>query len=114
MPLKGDRIRLPNRAANQSAKAVRIRTPAKINLILRVLDRRTDGYHNLWSLMQTVGLEDELHIHLQPDTPGVHLRCDDPTLPTDGRNLVARAAGVVLERAGLSVGLDIRVVKQIP
>ena len=93
---------------------VRICAPAKVNLILRVLDRRTDGYHNLWSLMQTVALEDELHIRLQSDTTGVRLRCDDPTLPTDGRNLVARAAGVVLERAGLSVGLDIRIVKRIP
>ena len=93
---------------------VRVCAPAKVNLILRVLDRRTDGYHNLWSLMQTVALEDELHIDLQSDTTGVRLRCDDPTLPTDGRNLVARAADVVLERAGLSIGLDIRIVKRIP
>jgi 4-diphosphocytidyl-2-C-methyl-D-erythritol kinase len=93
---------------------IRVYAPAKVNLILRVLDRRTDGYHNLWSLMQTVALEDVLHIKLQPETTGVHLRCDDPSLPTDGRNLVARAAGVVLERAGLSVGLDIRIVKRIP
>ena len=93
---------------------VRVCAPAKINLILRVLDRRTDGYHNLWSLMQTVELEDEVHLHLQSETTGVRLRCDDPALPTDGRNLVSRAAGVVLERAGLSVGLDIRIVKRIP
>lgn len=93
---------------------VRVWAPAKVNLILRVLDRRTDGYHNLWSLMQTVALEDELHIHLQSDTTAVRLQCNDPALPTDGRNLVVRAAGVVLERAGLSVGLDIRIVKRIP
>lgn len=88
--------------------------PAKVNLILRVLDRRADGCHNLWSLMHTVGLEDELHIQLHPDATGVELHCDDSTLPTDGRNLVARAAGLVLERAGLSVGLTIRIVKRIP
>jgi 4-diphosphocytidyl-2-C-methyl-D-erythritol kinase len=93
---------------------IRVYAPAKVNLILRVLNRRTDGYHNLWSLMHTVGLEDELHMQVQPETTGVQLRCDDPTLPTDGRNLVARAAGLVLERAGLSVGLDIRIVKRIP
>jgi 4-diphosphocytidyl-2-C-methyl-D-erythritol kinase len=81
---------------------------------LRVLDRRADGYHNLWSLMHTVGLEDELRMQLNPDATGVQLQCDDPTLPTDGRNLVARAAGLVLERAGLSVGLNIRIVKRIP
>src|SRR5436309_1201023 len=79
MPLKGDGIRLPNRAANQSAKAVRIRTPAKINLILRVLDRRSDGYHNLWSLMQTVALEDELRVQVR-SVVLVH-----PRLPIDTR-----------------------------
>lgn len=95
-------------------RETRVYAPAKVNLILRVLDRRADGYHNLWSLMHTVGLEDELHIQLDPETTGVQLHCDDPTLPTDGRNLVARAAGLVLERAGLSVGLTIRIVKRIP
>ena len=95
-------------------RETRVYAPAKVNLILRVLDRRADGYHNLWSLMHTVGLEDELHLHLDPDATGVQLQCDDPTLPTDGRNLVARAAGLVLERARLSVGLNIRIVKRIP
>lgn len=95
-------------------KEVLVYAPAKINLILRVLDRRTDGYHNLWSLMQTVGVEDELYVHLTPRSSGIRLSCDDPLLPTDGRNLIVRAADVVLERAGLSVGLDIRVVKRIP
>lgn len=95
-------------------RETRVYAPAKVNLILRVLDRRADGYHNLWSLMHTVGLEDELHMRLDPDATGVQLQCDDPALPTDGRNLVARAAGLVLERAGLSVGLSIRIVKRIP
>jgi 4-diphosphocytidyl-2-C-methyl-D-erythritol kinase len=93
---------------------VRISAPAKINLILRVLDRRADGYHNLWSLMHTVGVEDEIQIRLRPDSEGIRLDCDDPGLPTDGTNLIVRAAGLTLERAGLSVGLDIRLVKRIP
>ncbi len=95
-------------------REIRVYAPAKVNLVLRVLDRRADGYHNLWSLKQTVGVEDELHMQLQPETTAVRLRCDDPALPTDGRNLVARATSLVLERAGLSVGLDIRIVKRIP
>src|SRR3982750_1195269 len=95
-------------------RELRIFAPAKVNLILRVLDRRADGYHNLWSLMQTVALEDELHLQVQPETTGLQLRCDDPVIPTDGRNLVARAAGLVLERAGVSVGLNIRLIKRIP
>lgn len=95
-------------------KEVRVFAPAKVNLILRVLDRRPDGYHNLWSLMQTVELEDELQLRLRSDSDGLKLSCDEATLPTDGRNLVARAVALVLERAGLSVGLDVHIAKRIP
>jgi len=102
-------------------RTVLVRAPAKVNLILRVLDRRSDGYHNLWSLMQTVGLEDELSFRLQssPDSSTtVHLTCDDPTLPTDRRNLVRRAAELVLERSAaaqrLRQAVEIRLGKRIP
>src|SRR6185436_13624682 len=98
-----------------------VKAPAKVNLVLRVLDRRPDGYHNLWSLMQTVGLEDELRVSLRQDQAGgppVSLTCDDPTLPTDGRNLVVRAATAVLERAASGfqsqVRVDLRLTKRIP
>lgn len=97
-------------------KEVRVNAPAKVNLILKVLDRRPDDYHNLWSLMQTVALEDELRLRLRPDRTGVTLQCDDATLPVDGRNLVARAAAVVLKQAGrpASVGVEIEIAKRIP
>ncbi|MDH4188318.1 MAG: hypothetical protein OEV08_15115, partial [Nitrospira sp.] len=65
--------------------------PAKINLILRILDRRSDGFHNLWSIMQTVALEDEVRISLSPGRPGIRLRCDDGQLAADQSNLVYRA-----------------------
>ncbi|HXF91517.1 MAG TPA: 4-(cytidine 5'-diphospho)-2-C-methyl-D-erythritol kinase [Nitrospiraceae bacterium] len=94
--------------------AVRVCAPAKINVILRVLDRRPDGYHNLWSVMQTVALEDELRLRVRAGQAGVMLQCDDPTLPTDHRNLVSRAATLALERAGLNVGLEIELMKRIP
>ena len=88
--------------------------PAKINLVLRILDRRPDGYHNLWSLMQTVRLEDELSISINHSHSGINLRCDDRSLKTDRSNLVSRAAAVVLERSGHTVGLDIVLGKRIP
>jgi 4-diphosphocytidyl-2-C-methyl-D-erythritol kinase len=107
-----------DKTMTRADREVLVRAPAKVNLILRVLDRRPDGYHNLWSLMQTVGLEDELQIRLRPGSPGLSLSCDDASLPTDGRNLIQRAATLVLERAGLqdaqAVGLEIRVTKRIP
>jgi len=100
-----------------SERTVRINAPAKVNLVLRVLERRPDGYHNLWSVMQTVGLEDELYVGLSARA-GVRLQCDEAGVPTDGRNLVVRAATAVLTRAGLSEsrppGVEIHLIKRIP
>ncbi|MEC4891352.1 MAG: 4-(cytidine 5'-diphospho)-2-C-methyl-D-erythritol kinase [Nitrospira sp.] len=93
---------------------ITIVAPAKVNLILRVLDRRPDGYHNLWSIMQTVGLEDEVSIRVAPHRSDIRLGCDDASLRTDQSNLVYRAAAAVLERSGKSVGLDIYLTKRIP
>jgi 4-diphosphocytidyl-2-C-methyl-D-erythritol kinase len=97
---------------------IRVAAPAKVNLILRVLDRRPDGYHNLWSLMQTVALEDQVSVRLRPDATELRLSCDDPALPTDGRNLATRAAALVLESAYRQsrrrVGVEIHLAKRIP
>jgi len=94
--------------------AVTVFAPAKINLVLRVLDRRADGFHNLWSLMQTVRLEDEIAIRLDQDHAGIRLRCDDPSLSTDQTNLVYRAAEAMLRRSGRTIGADIALTKRIP
>lgn len=93
---------------------VTVFAPAKINLILRILDRRPDGYHNLWSIMQTVALEDEVEISLAPHRQEIQLRCDTEQLATDRNNLVYRAAAAVLERAQQTIGLDIHLLKRIP
>lgn len=95
-------------------QTVTVSAPAKINLVLRILDRRSDGFHNLWSVMQTVGLEDDLSISLAPGRSDIGLWCDDPSLKADKTNLVYRAASAVLDRAGKSVGLDIALTKRIP
>jgi 4-diphosphocytidyl-2-C-methyl-D-erythritol kinase len=94
--------------------SITVFAPAKINLVLRILDRRSDGYHNLWSLMQTVHLEDELSISLSGIHSTITLRCDDPSLKTDPSNLVYRAAAAVLEHSGRVVGLDMMLSKRIP
>lgn len=93
---------------------ITIFAPAKVNLILRVLDRRPDGYHNLWSIMQTVGLEDEVSIRVALHRSEIQLGCDDSSLRTDHSNLVYRAAAAVLEQSGKSVGLEIQLTKRIP
>lgn len=94
--------------------SITVFAPAKVNLVLRILDRRPDGYHDLWSLMQTVQLEDELELSLSDNHSTIILRCDEPSLKTDPSNLVYRAAAAVLEVSGRTVGLDMVLAKRIP
>lgn len=101
-------------ASSSAPTSIRVVAPAKINLVLRILDRRSDGYHNLWSLMQTVRVEDEIAIALAGADSRITLRCDDPSLKTDHSNLVYRAALAVMEQSGRMEGLDIALTKRIP
>jgi 4-diphosphocytidyl-2-C-methyl-D-erythritol kinase len=94
--------------------AITVHAPAKINVILRVLGRRADGFHNLWSVMQTVGLEDDITIRLNRDHADLRLQCDMSSLSTDQTNLVVRAAAAVLQRCERTLGLDITLTKRIP
>ncbi len=93
---------------------VTVASPAKVNLILRILDRRPDGYHNLWSLMQTVGLVDDLTIGLDPSSSEIGLTCTYPDVPLGPANLIHRAAAAVLDRARARIGLRIHLTKRIP
>lgn len=94
--------------------AVSVPAPAKVNLILRILDRRPDGFHNLWSVMQTVRLEDEVLIRLNARGDDIKLQCESQALTTDHTNLVYRAAAAVRQRSKQMVGLDITLIKRIP
>ena len=91
-----------------------IHAPAKVNLILRILDRRSDGYHNLWSIMHTVALEDAVTIRVTSSRRGINLACNAEGLSVDHTNLVWKAASAVLEHARLSVGVDIELHKRVP
>ncbi len=94
--------------------ALRIRCPAKINLGLWVLGRREDGYHEIDTVLQTVGLEDELVLETGP--PGLSLEVRGLRIPGDGANLVERAWVSLVERAGIPEfrGIRARLIKRIP
>ena len=98
---------------NRRAAAVRVWTPAKVNLFLEVLSRRPDGYHDLATLMVTVGLFDSLEIQ---EIPGgeVRLTCDQPNLSTGEDNLIVKAVRLVQQRYGVTSGVEIRLRKRIP
>jgi len=86
--------------------------PAKINLSLRVVGRRPDGFHELDTVFQTIDLWD--HLELRPGTD-LRLRCNDASVPIDGRNLVLRAAELVRDRADRPCGgATIDLCKSIP
>ena len=89
-----------------------ILSAAKINLFLHVTRRRSDGYHDLFSLMCRVGLYDE--IRLSPAPGVISLRCSDPSLPADEANLAHRAARLFLDATGQKGGYEIHLTKRIP
>jgi 4-diphosphocytidyl-2-C-methyl-D-erythritol kinase len=96
------------------SSSIAVLAPAKVNLVLRILDRRTDGFHNLWSLMQTVSLEDEVVIRINREHADIRLQCDAPSLSADHTNLVYRAAEAVLRRCERRIGVEIVLAKRIP
>lgn len=87
---------------------------AKINLTLDVLDKRTDGYHNIKSIMQTISLRDDVEIDIGTGKPW-QLLCDWDEIPTDERNLAWKAARVFFDTTAKDPdGLEIRITKRIP
>lgn len=91
---------------------------AKVNLTLDIIARRQDGYHDIASVMHTIGLADEVGVALSGGR-SVTLRVKGAELPEDSRNLAWRAAAAVLaaaggKRPGEETGLDIELVKKVP
>jgi 4-diphosphocytidyl-2-C-methyl-D-erythritol kinase len=86
--------------------------PAKINIFLRVLRKRTDGYHDIFSLMQKITLCDELIFSSRPK--GIVLHCPGTNLPTNNENLVIRAAKAIFDYCKYSGGMEITLHKKIP
>ncbi|MFM1945231.1 MAG: 4-diphosphocytidyl-2C-methyl-D-erythritol 2-phosphate synthase [Verrucomicrobiota bacterium] len=84
----------------------------KVNLLLNVLGRREDGFHELETLMVPVGIADELT--LERGGGGIDLTCSRSDLPTDGGNLVYRAAEAFCGRAGVREGVRIHLEKRMP
>lgn len=90
---------------------------AKINLFLDITGRRENGYHELHSCMQTVGLCDTIsaQIYETDEMPSIVIQCSDPALPTDERNLVYRAAQLYMQAANIpTYKLEIQIEKRIP
>ena len=86
----------------------------KVNLLLNILGKRADGYHELETLMHPVALYDRLTF--ERAGAGLQLTCSDPRLPVNSKNLVAQAAALFLKEAGIGAaeGIRIHLQKNVP
>jgi 4-diphosphocytidyl-2-C-methyl-D-erythritol kinase len=84
----------------------------KVNLLLNILGKRPDGFHELETIMHPVGLYDRLRF----DRAGrdIKLTCNDPILPVHSKNLVFRATALFLKKAAINEGVRIHLDKHIP
>ncbi len=91
-----------------------VTAPAKVNLHLEVLGLRSDGFHELAMVMQSIDLADCLQFSNTADAQ-ITLSCDDPNLSIGGDNLVLKAAELLRARSGFSeLGASIHLQKRIP
>ncbi|WP_350447025.1 4-(cytidine 5'-diphospho)-2-C-methyl-D-erythritol kinase [Pseudomonas solani] len=86
--------------------------PAKLNLMLHILGRRADGYHELQTLFQFLEHGDELGFTLRQDGE-IHLRTEVPGVPHES-NLIVRAARRLQQESGTALGADIWLDKRLP
>ena len=87
--------------------------PAKINLTLRVLGRRADGYHDLESVVAKVTLYDGIDL-VSEDDPAIQIECTNPAVPTDTQNTIWRAIELLSNRAGPLPPMRVQLHKHIP
>lgn len=92
---------------------MRLRAFAKINLGLDILRKREDGYHEVRMIMQTIQMYDVLEMK-KVKKPGISLSVNYPYIPSDERNLVYKAAKLLMDEFQVKEGVDIRLEKFIP
>jgi len=93
-------------------QTMQVLAPAKINLSLKILGRRDDGFHEIETLIAPISLCDKIDIERQ--SRWIDFSCDDATVPSGDENLIVRAAKAFFERTKISGGVTIKLQKQIP
>jgi 4-diphosphocytidyl-2-C-methyl-D-erythritol kinase len=88
------------------------RSPCKVNLLLNILGKRADGFHELETVMHPVQVFDQLTFERRAE--GIQVTCTEPSLPTDSQNLVYRAASAFLKAANIQEGVGLHLEKRIP
>src|SRR5881398_3044322 len=91
-----------------------VRAPAKINLSLKILGRRNDGFHELDTLIAPISLYDEIRIDKGRPGKVIEFRCDDPSVAKGDDNLAVRAAKAFFETTKIEPAVSIKLKKKIP
>lgn len=105
------RRRAPHSKELACARSIQLFSPAKINLFLRILGKRPDGYHELASLFQAIDLGDTLTFTLSGQDS---FTCSDPHIPCDQTNLVIKALHLFRRKTNLQTPISIHLEKKIP
>jgi 4-diphosphocytidyl-2-C-methyl-D-erythritol kinase len=92
---------------------VRVRSFAKINLGLRIGPAREDGFHELLTVYQTIGLHDLIHVGVGRGD-GIEIRCDDPRVPRDESNTCWRMVEEALRAFGIKQRVVVEIEKRLP
>ena len=95
-------------------KSIRLRAFAKINLGLRILAKRPDGFHEIRTIYQTIALHDRLEISLGKAKEEIRIECDNPEIPSGDGNLVYRACELWRRATSFRGGVRARLEKMIP
>jgi 4-diphosphocytidyl-2-C-methyl-D-erythritol kinase len=93
---------------------MQVLAPAKINLSLRILRCRSDGFHEIETLIAPISLCDEIQINQRSGKKRIEFQCDDPSVQKGDDNLVVRAAKLFFERTKLGGAISIAFKKKIP
>jgi 4-diphosphocytidyl-2-C-methyl-D-erythritol kinase len=95
-----------------SRQEFRLRAPAKINLRLKVLGKRTDGFHEIETVMQRIGLWDLIRV--DPSSRGLQIHCPGfPDLEGE-KNLVFQAVRLLEEECRQQLSFRFHIKKNIP
>jgi len=100
--------------ASSLKRNIQARAFAKVNLGLKVLGRRPDGYHEIRTVYQTVSLSDEMEVSVSSRRGEIRMECNQPALPSGPGNLVYRAAALWRRVRGFKAGVRLRLKKRIP
>ncbi|MCR4337224.1 MAG: 4-(cytidine 5'-diphospho)-2-C-methyl-D-erythritol kinase [Candidatus Omnitrophica bacterium] len=92
---------------------LRLSSPAKLNLSLQVVQKRSDGYHDLRTLFERIDLADDLIFTSQKDQ-NIRITCNDPQVPCGAKNLIYRVAQCLQQNYRVTSGVKIKIIKRIP